>query len=38
MGYHPAKMFNEELLKIMKGKGDKEAYPQIDPWVIRDIE
>jgi len=38
MGYHPAKMFNQELLKLMKNKNDKEAYPQIDPWVIRDIE
>jgi len=38
MGYHPAKMFNEELLKIMKTKTQKEELPKIDPWVTHDLE
>jgi HPr kinase/phosphorylase len=38
MGYHPAKMFNEELLKIMKNKIGKADLPKIDPWVTHDLE
>ena len=38
MGYHPAKMFNEEILKIMKSKTGKDKLPKIDPWVTHDLE
>jgi HPr kinase/phosphorylase len=40
MGYHPAKLFNEEILKIMKKKSEtkKEELPNVDPWITHDIE
>lgn len=32
LGYHPAKLFNQELLKVMKGQ------PKIDPFITDDLE
>jgi HPr kinase/phosphorylase len=40
LGYHPAKVFNNELLKLMNRKSsdkDKKA-SSVDPWITSDIE
>lgn len=40
IGYHPAKLFNDELLKIMKKKTtkEKEELPEADHWITHDLE
>jgi HPr kinase/phosphorylase len=40
LGYHPAKVFNDELLKLMNKKASAKGKksPTIDPWITSDIE
>jgi HPr kinase/phosphorylase len=37
-GYSPAKLFNEELRRLMEKKSETEEETKIDPWIDYDIE